>query len=313
MSSTTVSKKAAAATKLVFLKQDPSKKSFSDLPGELRNEIYRLSLVNSIPIVLDVLESKARVYYEDNNVKGAYKPFREATISLLRTCKVINVESTPILLGENTFVIDVGGRWIYDSAPSDLQPFLDFALIRRLVIRVHPPMETILVLTGNIKDRLTVLGNVFRSIEHLHFCAVEIHSRGSVSEYTDQRWVEPLDRFLSIVSSAKATEDIVVPVSHCTFGSVPEDLWRAKHKQTCLKINMPVPQKWSSPALSDTDWGALLLRLRGPNPSMRFEPPPCYCSNVLDHIIKKLKPKLTYECQHPGETVHSLTEYISGG
>ncbi|KAE9983561.1 hypothetical protein EG327_005441 [Venturia inaequalis] len=310
MSSTTVPKNMAAATKFVFVKQDPSKKSFSDLPGELRNKIYGLALVSPIPIVLDVLEYKARVYYEDYNVRGAYKPYRNVAIALLRTCKAINAESTPILLGESTFVIDVGGRWIFEPAPSHPQSSLNFAFIRRLIIRFHLPSGPVLIRANNIKDRLAVLENVFCSIENLSFCAVETHSRGGrVGAYIHEQWVELLDGFISIVSSAKATQGISVPVYHGSFGSVPENLWKENNELGWPKTDVPVPQKWSPPTFSYRDWGAFSLGDSGPNPSMRIKPPPCTCSKVLGPIIEKWKPTFTHECHHSGEKVHSLTEY----
>ncbi|TID15350.1 putative mitochondrial 2-oxodicarboxylate carrier [Venturia nashicola] len=310
MSSTNAPKKITAATTIVFLKQDSSKKSFSDLPGELRNNIYRLCLVNPIPIVLDVLERKARVYYEDNNVKGAYKPYRDVTTALLRTCKATNAETTPILLGENTFVIDVGGRWVFDDIPSHPQPFPNLALIRRLVIRFQLPSELILIRSGNIQDRLATLKNVFERIEHLHFCAVETHSRGGrVGAYIPKEWVELLDGFLTMVSSAKATQEIFIPLSHGTFDSVPENLWKENSERASPNSDLPAPPEWCPPAFSCTDWGAFSLWASGPNPSTRIKSPACTCSKVLNPIIDRLKPKITRECHHSGEKVHSLTEY----
>lgn len=308
MSSPCAPKQDAPATAVVFKKQDPSKKGFSDLSGELRNTIYRLSLVGSIPIALDVLNSRTRVYYRDDNVVGLYKPTLDITTALLQTSKAINIESTSILVGENTFVIDADGS--DNSNPEGSfrpQPLPNLTLIRRLVIRHQPATGAILRLTGNVERRLTVLENVLGSIEQLGFCTLEIYSRRNViGEYTHDKWVELLEGTFRIVDKAKCTQATGVLVSHRKWGSVPKALWKETEDKAARAIasrwtsntitkDLPVPRVWSRPTytfatITDDYSGTLSAfgSLSLSHPLMMKKVVPCNCFQVSHLIIEEV-------------------------
>jgi hypothetical protein len=88
---------------------------FNDLPGEVRNKIYRLCLINESPIALDVLE----LFLSDVKIlEGAQIPRKESLVcflrdpeiekwtvnaKLLRVSKVIRDEAASIFYGCNRF------------------------------------------------------------------------------------------------------------------------------------------------------------------------------------------------------------------
>lgn len=260
MSSISAPKQDAPATAVIFKKQDSSKKGFSDLSGELRNAIYRLSLVSSVPIALDVLNSRARVYYRDDNIVELYEPTLDITTALLQTSKAIDTESTSILVSENTFVIDADGSDIsHPEGSFQPQPLPNLTLIRRLVIRHQPATGAILRLTGNVERRLSVLENVLGCIQQLGFCTIEIYSRrNAIGEYTHDKWVELLEGTLRIVGRAKCTQATGVLVSHRKWGNVSKALWKETEDKAARAISsrwtsntatkdLPVPRVWSRP------------------------------------------------------------------
>ncbi|KAH8793929.1 hypothetical protein BGZ57DRAFT_390916 [Hyaloscypha finlandica] len=68
--------------------------NFMDLPAEIRVHIYDLLL--TFPGVIDISSQKP----DSSTANNSYPP-----IAILRTCKKVNEETTPILYGKNAFTI----------------------------------------------------------------------------------------------------------------------------------------------------------------------------------------------------------------
>ncbi|KAF2166195.1 hypothetical protein M409DRAFT_55062 [Zasmidium cellare ATCC 36951] len=77
-------------------KLDPKKTGFFDLPAELRNEIYAITLIRPRKLCI-------RAIGVDRTPKVRLVNTRIYT-SVLRTCKTIYEEATPVLYGANTFL-----------------------------------------------------------------------------------------------------------------------------------------------------------------------------------------------------------------
>ncbi|KAH0129849.1 hypothetical protein KCU66_g4026, partial [Aureobasidium melanogenum] len=118
-----------------------SKRSFLDLPAEIRNQIYRLAFVS---------DEKLDFAYPDNFSRSA---------SLLQTCRQIHEEGRSILYSENTFYFqrrkkEQAVRWstdVYEIGYKDIRFFLksiglaNVSLLRRVIIMfedAQPSMNT---------------------------------------------------------------------------------------------------------------------------------------------------------------------------
>ncbi|CAD0083224.1 unnamed protein product [Aureobasidium vineae] len=118
-----------------------SKRSFLDLPAEIRNQIYRLAFVS---------KDKLDFAYPNNFSRSS---------SLLRTCRQVHEEGRSILYSENTFYFqrrkkERAVRWTtdtYEIGYKDVQFFLksiglaNVSLLRRLIIMFEdatPSMNT---------------------------------------------------------------------------------------------------------------------------------------------------------------------------
>ncbi|KAG9947558.1 hypothetical protein KCU85_g5650, partial [Aureobasidium melanogenum] len=118
-----------------------SKRSFLDLPAEIRNQIYRLAFVS------------------DENLDFAYPNNFSRSSSLLQTCRQIHEEGRSILYSENTFYFqrrkkEQAVRWstdVYEIGYKDIRFFLksiglaNVSLLRRVIIMfedAQPSMNT---------------------------------------------------------------------------------------------------------------------------------------------------------------------------
>lgn len=102
----------------------PIARSLVDLPAEIRNLIYHLALVKSEPLDLwpatrcnTIPISEGGYTIGDHNGDGArfrlaIKSMRRGLgVNLLRTCKTISSEATPILYGQNDFRFTMEDGW----------------------------------------------------------------------------------------------------------------------------------------------------------------------------------------------------------
>ncbi|KAI5209937.1 hypothetical protein E4T39_00543 [Aureobasidium subglaciale] len=118
-----------------------SKRSFLDLPAEIRNQIYRLAFVS---------EEKLDFAYPINFSRSS---------SLLQTCRQVHEEGRTILYSENTFYFqrrkkERAVRWttdVYEIGYKDIRFFLksiglaNVSLLRRLIVMfedAQPSMNT---------------------------------------------------------------------------------------------------------------------------------------------------------------------------
>ena len=77
---------------------------FSRLPGELRNQIYDLCLIASSPIVDPSIPPSNTIYAKSMNIRSFHHRMPEMGVPLLRTCKRIFREVSPLALySQNTF------------------------------------------------------------------------------------------------------------------------------------------------------------------------------------------------------------------
>jgi hypothetical protein len=83
----------------LFTKSDPTRKGFSDLPGEIRNQIYALTLLSAKPLDMDSVEHDlaTETYTRPNTVNAA----------LLLVSSQLSVEASDIFFGNNKFVVNV--------------------------------------------------------------------------------------------------------------------------------------------------------------------------------------------------------------
>lgn len=119
----------------------PSKRSFLDLPAEIRNQIYRLAFVS---------EEKLDFAYPSNFSRSS---------SLLQTCRQVHEEGRSILYSENTFYFqrrkkEQSSRWttnVFEIGYKDIRFFLrsiglaNVSLLRRVMIMfedAQPSMNT---------------------------------------------------------------------------------------------------------------------------------------------------------------------------
>ncbi|KAI4770040.1 hypothetical protein E4T44_14396, partial [Aureobasidium sp. EXF-8845] len=118
-----------------------SKRSFLNLPAEIRNQIYRLAFVS---------EEKLDFAYPNNFSRSS---------SLLQTCRQVHEEGRTILYSENTFYFrrrkkERAVRWttdVYEIGYKDIRSFLrsiglaNVSLLRRLIVMfedAQPSMNT---------------------------------------------------------------------------------------------------------------------------------------------------------------------------
>ncbi|CAK4034231.1 Hypothetical predicted protein [Lecanosticta acicola] len=85
-----------------------TKTSFLDLPPEIRNTIYQLALEKSQSIgIKSSMHRHYERYYKDSTLPKSAKVMPilplNLSINILRTCKTIHQEATPILYGANRF------------------------------------------------------------------------------------------------------------------------------------------------------------------------------------------------------------------
>lgn len=119
----------------------PSKRSFLDLPAEIRNQIYRLAFVS---------EEKLDFAYPSNFSRSS---------SLLQTCRQVHEEGRSILYSENTFYFqrrkkEQSSRWttnVFEIGYKDIRFFLrsiglaNVSLLRHVMIMfedAQPSMNT---------------------------------------------------------------------------------------------------------------------------------------------------------------------------
>lgn len=143
-----------------------SKRSFLDLPAEIRNQIYRLAFVS---------KEKLDFAYPDNFSRSS---------ALLRTCRQVHEEGRSILYSENTFYFqrrkkERSVRWttdVYEIGYKDIRFFLksiglaNVSLLRRLIVMfedAQPSMNTHLkdadqrrfTYDDDLMDTLRILGD----------------------------------------------------------------------------------------------------------------------------------------------------------
>lgn len=92
--------KKADGRQLAYKKQEYS--LFFKLPAEIRNQIYEQLLVAEEPIIPDrqLVGSRMRDYKRMGNV---YRPPKGLDASILRACRAICYEGSPILYSQNLF------------------------------------------------------------------------------------------------------------------------------------------------------------------------------------------------------------------
>jgi thermostable 8-oxoguanine DNA glycosylase len=174
-----------------------SKRSFLDLPAEIRNQIYRLALVS---------EEKLDFAYPSNFSRSS---------SLLQTCRQVHEEGRTILYSENTFYFqrrkkERAVRWttdVYEIGYKDIRFFLrsiglaNVSLLRRLIVMfedAQPSMNTHLkdaderrfTNDDDLMDTLRVLGD-HAMLKTLDLC---FQGRRMFYNKDESRFIETLTR-----------------------------------------------------------------------------------------------------------------------
>jgi hypothetical protein len=174
-----------------------SKRSFLDLPAEIRNQIYRLTFVS---------QEKLDFAYPDNFSRSS---------SLLQTCRQVHEEGRTILYSENTFYFqrrkkERAVRWttdVYEIGYKDIRFFLrsiglaNVSLLRRLIVMfedAQPSMNTHLkdaderrfTNDDDLMDTLRVLGD-HTMLKTLDLC---FQGRRMFYNKDESRFIELLTR-----------------------------------------------------------------------------------------------------------------------
>ncbi|KAG9698063.1 hypothetical protein KCU95_g2924, partial [Aureobasidium melanogenum] len=174
-----------------------SKRSFLDLPAEIRNQIYRLAFVS------------------DEKLDFAYPNNFSRSSSLLQTCRQIHEEGRSILYSENTFYFqrrkkEQAVRWstdVYEIGYKDIRFFLksiglaNVSLLRRVIIMfedAQPSMNTHLkdaderrfTNDNDLMDILRILGD-HTMLKTLDLC---FQGRRTFYNKDETRFIEHLTR-----------------------------------------------------------------------------------------------------------------------
>jgi thermostable 8-oxoguanine DNA glycosylase len=174
-----------------------SRRSFLDLPAEIRNQVYRLAFVS---------EEKLDFAYPNNFSRSS---------SLLQTCRQVHEEGRSILYSENTFYFqrrkkEQAVRWstdVYEIGYKDIRFFLrsiglaNVSLLRRLIVMfedAQPSMNTHLkdaderrfTNDDDLMDTLRVLGD-HTMLKTLDLC---FQGRRMFYNKDESRFIELLTR-----------------------------------------------------------------------------------------------------------------------
>jgi len=144
-----------------FATTDPSLTSFLRLPAEIRLQIYALLLLAKESIEYRLCPTKSRFVlrsglYGQPCIRGAVPYIRTAIFpSILRCCRLIYREGTPILYGENIFEFE---RVTTDPIVYSLAiPPRNFECIAKIRMRSESPLWARYVSIDDIDSQMTYL------------------------------------------------------------------------------------------------------------------------------------------------------------